>query len=442
MTDISIQIFLILILIFSNWVSLKRTKHFFNPITVISLTFFLPLFFSLFKLSDLQASNWNEKTYWIIIEAIVCWLILPAFLILFRNKEHSLISINLDLIRNHKLVFMIIARISAFITISAYLISNYVQTGLIFPIMVPELANSFHTSFPAGLQIFARSIPLSGCLVFVSYYLFKRKIDLFLILFLILTPLTKLARFDVFMIIFSLLVVNSFLPVIKFQFKRKPWRLFLIITVLAISIISLAYLGNQRLNRFGKYDLSYSEIIKFNTNPGPSDSLALLYGYFSLTFENVDRYISSNEFTRYDGKESFDWLLRGFLKLHWLDPSYTNQIDFTDTFVPVSDGAITTPVLVPFYADFGLGAFVPMVFYILLWMVFYFKAKSSLTIFIGYSLMSSSFALSSFDTPITTQILYQQILLTYFIVLAIKILVPLIYKRRNNIIRISYIKNK
>jgi hypothetical protein len=74
---------------------------------------------------------------------------------------------------------------------------------------------------------------------------------------------------------------------------------------------------------------------------GPGDVLAVLYGYFPLSFENFDKAIRQFRGSYGIALVSFDWLFTGFLKLNWFTPYAFLQAELTG-FIPVS-GAATVP---------------------------------------------------------------------------------------------------
>lgn len=182
----------------------------------------------------------------------------------------------------------------------------------------------------------------------------------------------------------------------------------LLALVSLLMVIGLVHLGNERHNRFGKYNISYVDVIQWKGYSGPADIFPVLYVYFPLSFENFDRYVIQHKYIRTYGLNSIDWLITGFFKLNHI-PEIRDLQEITLQYSPVSTGANVPTALAYFYSDFGLGAWVPMMLYMFLWLTLYKKNIQSNKYSIYYALISAGFALSSFQAIIIAPLLYHQI---------------------------------
>jgi hypothetical protein len=404
--DQFIQIFIILIGVVSVALAYRRTGEFLNPVSVIFICLFLPLFFSLFRFSGLQSASWHYNTYVAIFTTIGAWLIFPAIVIGFvgPRRPPRLDFKFIEIVRDRR--FAIVSRWFAIVVIAAFLAGNYLQSGHILPLVNPEAAFQLHTNFPFALRFFARAVPAALVLLYVSYWANRKRVDVFLMLIVFLLPLTRLSRIDIALAMVALVVMYMAIPI--FSLSRK--RLFLIIGVLVAVVVGGAEVGNQRQNRFGEYAFKYSNFIEWQPSiVGPAEVFPVLYGYFPLSFENFDAFVRqfSGDYTIF--LISFDWLFTGFLKLNWFT-SYAQAQAAGFNFQAISSAANVPTALSPFYSDFGpvFMAF-PMIIYMTFWLVLYYRAKSSIRALLIYSVYSGAFALASFQAIIAAPLLVHQI---------------------------------
>lgn len=404
--DQFVQLAVLMCGVLSMFLVWHRTRELINPVSIIFFCFFVPLFFSLFRFSGLQSNSWHYNTYVAIFTTIGAWLIFPAVVIGFsgarklRDNELKFMGV----VRDRR--FSIVSRWFSVVVISAFFLGNYIQSGHLFPFVYPEAAFQLHTNFPFALRFFARAVPAALVLLYVSYWVSRKKVDLFLICLVFVLPLTRLSRIDVALAIVALVVMYLAIPI--FSLSRK--RLFLIFCVLLAVVVGGAELGNLRQNRFGEYAFKYSNFIGWRPDVvGPAEVLPVLYGYFPLSFENFDSFVRqfSGDYTLF--LISFDWLFTGFLKLNWFT-SYSQAQAAGFNFQAISSAANVPTALSPFYSDFGpFFMAVPMMLYMTFWLVLYYRAKSSLRALMVYSIYTGAFALSSFQAIIAAPLLVHQI---------------------------------
>ena len=139
--------------------------------------------------------------------------------------------------------------------------------------------------------------------------------------------------------------------------KKRKW----IIILGTIGGILVAYwaiqIGINRMNHYGMYSLSYSNGIGY-TGPG-GEIAAWLYGYFVLTFNNLNRsIIMGRAIHNYLGLYSFPDLFFGILQFDNLLGLANNQAQSASAWVV---RATTVPTgFWSFYYDYGVICFIPI----------------------------------------------------------------------------------
>ena len=391
----------------ANILVFARTQRLVNPVSIICTAFFVPLVFALSRLSGLQSSSWGEDTYLLIWESLVAWLLLPTVAILvipIKKASHRALG-GPEPLSARSADVVLLSRAFALLVGSSYIIANYLQAGRLLPVLDPIVAFFLHTDFPQGLRILVRMTPAVVGMSFMAFYLRRKRIDLLLMLFALMLPLTRLSRIDVFMSLVVVIVLSSYFPIITLNRKR----LLGLLAALVLFVGGLSYLGNLRLTWYGRYDLTFARAIDFRGNAGPADIFAYLYLAFPLSFENLDRFVAQHAGPGSLGLGSFDWIFSGLLKLNLIIPGYVDIVAWD--FDPVSTGANVPTALAVFFLDFGVvGAWLPMLTYLVLWLWLFWRANESPLFAVFYALMSAAFALSSFQAIMTRAVLYYQLL--------------------------------
>ena len=388
-------------------ISVRRTGDWINPVTMLFVFFFLPIFFSLFRLSGLQSHHWHYNTYIAIFTSIGAWLIFPVIVIAAHSspKQGKQDLLFLDIFKSP--YFVVIVRVFGIVIFSSFILSNYIQAGHVLAFNNAEAAFQIHTVFPFGLRYFARAGVAGVTLLYVAYWAQRRHFDLVLLLLVLLVPLSRLSRFDVALGMIALTILFTSLPI--FKLSSKKWLF--ILAALALVIVAGAELGSLRQNRFDKYDFKYSSFIAWQPQLlGPAEVLPILYGYFCLPFENLDYFIKQFNGSYGIALASFDWLFTGFLKLNWYTSYGFAQAEHFQ-FVPISSAANVAGALTPFYSDLGpIGMALPMTIYIVFWLYLYYRSKSSARSLLLYAIYSSAFSLVSFQAIIAAAFLFHQML--------------------------------
>lgn len=406
--DVLLQFVLTPLLLICTFISIKSSKRYINPVSVIAIAFFLPMLFATLRLSLLQSHQWSYETYVAIWFVVGAWVIFPTIVILAKGSPQYDSMQNQFLSSSSHIVGY---RVFSLVVISSYLLSNYIQAHTLIPILNPEIAYKIHTEFPPIFRLFVRCIPVVAGMAYLAFAAKKKKIDALILIVAILMPLSRLSRIDVILSFVVLLILFINYPLFRIDKKR----LFYVITVLVLLAVTFAELGNLRTNRFGKYQVDYGKAIRWNSSiTGPSDIFPILYGYFPLSFENFDSFVRQNKEKKTYGVMSFDWFFNGTFKLNrFLNYGGSNSMG---SFKPISSAANVPTSLHPFYSDFGaVGIVIPAFFYMTVWLLFFYKSRHEIKWLLIYAVFTGAFVLSSFQALMTASIIYHQLILTLFL---------------------------
>jgi hypothetical protein len=272
----------------------------------------------------------------------------------------------------------------------------------------PELARDIHAQWAPGLRLLARQLPLAVGLVYLGFLKRRRKIDAALLVVSLLLPLTRLARIDI-----ALGVLMIGLLWYRFPLADSvTWRARIMgAIVILVIVVGLVQVGEQRHSRFGLYDVPYADTIDW---VGPQDQSAVLpmaYGYYSLSFENLDKMVRRGTGGDTLGRASLEWLIVGLLKTRIFGVGGIQQVRYLDYYVPVTGSATVPTALAAFYLDGGIRfAWLPMLFYMGFWCWIYVLGRHSFVGYLVYSLMALGFSLSAFQPAMCQPLIVFQIL--------------------------------
>lgn len=396
--ELILQTLLVLLIPICAAISVKRTGALANPVTLLSIAFFLPMLAATFRLSGLQSATWDYNTYAALIISIGSWLVIPTIAILCFHKQHQLDA------PKYLRELTVTHRLFAGVVFSAYIYANIMQAGTPIPIINPEIAFAIHHEFPEGIRLLARCTPAVGVLAYLSFYHSRKKLDLLILAFAIAIPLTRLSRIDPAITLIALTCLYPIAPI----FSPSRRNICFIAFAAVATLVAASELGTQRQNRFGEYEFKYAEMIKWEPETvGPGEILPVLYGYTSLSFENLDATISMHNGRFTYALYSFDWLYSGFLKLNWFTPYGLAQYENYQR-ESISSAATVPTALIPFYKDFGpLGLAIPALMYMAALLMLYFKSNSTVMAAL-YGLYSGAFGLASFQALIAASPIIQQ----------------------------------
>lgn len=367
-----------------------KTKDIFHPSLLAFIFLAVPVYFSMMRLSSLQAKQWEDLTYILLAYAIVCFIIIPG---IFSIQSAASNHFDLSKLQFH-LKPGLIYSLSG-VAIVLYLLESYVSSGTLLPFLYVNNDVNIHTTAVPILSILTNAMPT--VLVVANYLAFSKQrkpIYWIIIVLLILLPLTRLARFD---------VVCSLLPLLAlifYQLKRKKLFLTMTAVLLIVCVVGGAFLGQYRMTYGYKYDVKYADNIKYTGNSGIFEMNAILYGYFPLSIENLDRFVKKNaDFDEYKlGAYTFRGVLAGIFQLDNVRNDFPMYQFLSDKRSPLNGSANVDTAMVEFSMDLGYKlAFIPMLLFGLIGTLLYNKGKSNVRYRVIYLLFAPSYVLLCFQ---------------------------------------------
>lgn len=391
------------------FVSLRFERSLVTPMMLTGAAFFLPMIAACFRLSGLQSPQWAFETYVVMFLATLAWLLVPMGMSIANysvrqgSVQKGSSGFSIDYFEKPEVYN--ICRATALLVLLFFLGGNVIQAGT--PIILhAETLYGLHTDFPFGIRFFARATPLACMLLYMCYYKNRKKLDMFLLLMVLMVPLTRGARIDIAMSLTAMMILFSRYPLVK-----VTWRTMLTgIVLLSLLVVAGVEFGNQRLNRFGQYEITYDTVVKWRPQTtGPGMLFPTLYAYFPLSFENFDQAVRQGMGATTRGFASMDWFLTGFIKANWI-PGFMSIYFDAKTLTPISGGANVPTALLPFFTDFGpLFSFIPMLLTMLFLCFAYLRGKTSHAWFMVFALYGSAFGLASFQGLLVSPLISQQI---------------------------------
>lgn len=390
-----------------------RTKDVANPSTLTAIFFIVPLLFNRLKLSGLQTEKWDNLTYLIIIYFIALFVIIPG-LLLDHGKFKTL---NLD----YKSKFFLdnkFISVTILFSIVIQLILNYLNSGYFIPTLYLKRLQlqgvEFHTINVTfwGLVIETTWIFIVGIGI-INARIQKSKFIWSITTLSLLTPV--LTRFSRMSVMLGLILV--FFILYDLAKSRRVFYLRLLIIAIVFSLLG-TYLMWYRWSAGGKYKVSIAKDIQYKGNPGPLEAYATFYGYFPLSFENIDRFVKKNkdDLEPAYGAYTFRPILAGVFKIQRIFPNFPMHEQFKKLRDPLT-GAATVPTAVPeFTVDFGFKlSFIPMLIYALIGLFLYIDGRRDALIRVLYFVFAYSYILSAFQNFfISPRFLYIVLLVVSF----------------------------
>lgn len=389
------------------------TKDLFNPVSLTCFFWILPVLFSSFKLSGLQQDEWTDLTYVLLIYSMLAFVILPSIFIfasykkdVLNNSKEKLEKLSMRINKNFVLVLM-------FIVVGAYFLENKISSGYIFPILLTNSSIDIHTVSVSILSIITRSfVPVVSLLLFIVYLNEKKRLYIFFIILVMLLPVTRLARFDIVMAVIPLMGLLFTIVKNKRKFMFRFGIVFVIMLILGAAI------GELRMTHGYKYNISYAEGISFHGYGGPFDVFAILYGYFALSVENLDRFISANyQFEDFQyGKFMLRPVFVGILKFNNIFADYPLYEYVNEMRNPVAGFATVHTALVDFSMDFGYYlAIIPMVLFSMIGVYMYVNSYKSIKSKIMYLVYSQVYIFMAFQNLFIEPRLWYQLLFFFLL---------------------------
>ena len=379
----------------------KRTKNICNIAFILQIFIFIHLFFFYRHWSEF-IDNQQDISFNIVVISL-------------------LIIFYLGLIFSKKINYKRVNSINKFSTIALYLyniifivltlLESYIITGTIAPSL--QGIDAHQLSLPI-INIITRNLGLVLILNFL-YYTYKKNFYLLSLnlVYIIYFFIFRSARMVVFCAFIQLLIFMIIYYNKKLNFKK----IILGIVISIILIISGVIIGNYRMSDYGKYDVSYGGAIKYT---GPNDKFGIMssyYGYFPMSFENLDLSIKKAKFnnaTTY-GLNTLAPFLVGILKLNNIIDDYP-YIEYINENITYNVGEAIVPTgFFEFYLDFKNFMIIGLLFYLIITIYFYNRIEKNIFYIFAYSVMGSAWAMMSFQNMlIVPNTLYQIIIFAIF----------------------------
>lgn len=345
-----------------------RLKGLAHPMLLLWLSFPVPVSFARLRLSSLQgADGWCLETKLALLGALLVFVV--GLSPLKKHKEFiDRKSFGSPLLRE-----VVASRILSSVCLFSFYYSNYIQTGLLLPAIEVSSGIDVHVDYPDFWGTFCKLIFVAA--IYSAYIAVrgKNRVDFWLCASALLAPLSRLARVDVFMSLVGVALILLLFKMFRWRGALRKGALVSLIAVVFLFVFAFAKLGLDRLNQFGVHEVSYSESIEF-IKSDYSETTALFYGYFPMSFENFDRFVRQLKGRREHGAFSFSGILIGAFKLNYFFPSLENNQNLRKWFSPVARGATVPTAFAGPYLDYGIAGV--MLFALMLVLLIRFWHKS------------------------------------------------------------------
>lgn len=339
---------------------LKRHDPY-NWLTYIILGIYLPLVLYMCGWSTLVYKHISESFYLIFVYFNL--MLFAVFLLenLDSRTERGFDQSPFPIVLKKRLIPVEVVNL---VVVVALLVENYITTGSVVPALV---GLQDHTSHASGLVYITNSqyFILAADLFF--YIVTRRKRYLLYIVVLILLPMvTRASRMSSMLEIVCLLSLYLYLRRYYVnQGKKRPRRttkqviiIVFEIAVLAFVINAMVNLGASRMNHYGVYDYLYSSNIGYTGPMIFGEAAAWYYGYFPLSFNNLNVNVTfNNSGMSYIGLSSFKSFYYGIL--HFASFGVPTDIANTAKIVINANCTVVTGFW-DFWYDFGPLCFIPM----------------------------------------------------------------------------------
>lgn len=407
----------IAILVVANWMVRRRTGLWVTPLSIVSALYFVPMLLATMRLSGLQGSDWHRSTIVVLGMSVIAWGVYPflSLAISGRRPDSSLRLRNQIRGMSSTLCHVILA--IGVIYVVAFVIENIVLTSKAVPLLeLGTLAHDSHTKTLPVLNLITRGASAVVSLLFLVYLRRKQWYVTLLLVFVTFLPLTRGSRLDALIALVVLLVLASQVGVVR---GRKV----MLGVALAVAGIVLAFsaIGVVR-SSFGSEKFEYASNLKLRVPGGAFGVSAAVYGNLAVPFENLDRLVRHNPERRTMGAFSLMPIAATPMPAaRWFKyPTMGELHEFRD---PVTPAGVSTAVAY-FYMDFGaVGALVPMLFYMWLWLLlFRSQGRHHLVVLPLYGLYSGSFALASFQALMLNPAMYRRMLVLVLVFAAVELI--------------------
>lgn len=377
-----------------------KKKNFFGLGTIINVAINLNFILYLLKWSNFIVSEPSMSMYILMDTIIVIFIIVmlcsKSPIDELMKNEKRIIFKRINLFKNKVNLYILIN----IVYILLFLLENYIGSGKLAPYLV---GIDIHTYSAPLISFVTRALYVMIFLNYICYNSFKEKKYLvFLLIDILLFPILRGGRINLFMALlqFGLFFIMYNLPVV---IKRKK-ILISIIGIGMIFVIAGVYMGNKRVESNLKGHelegkITYKDHIKYT---GPEDPIGILpwyYGYFPMSFANLDKtiqYIDDNNLRTY-GLYTSRPILVGLLELDNIIPNY-KDIEYASGLAQYYTTAATVRTgFMEFYLDFGKLAGISIAIYAAIGLFIYNKIRKNIFLVSAYAFFAGCWFFMSFQ---------------------------------------------
>jgi hypothetical protein len=369
----------------------RKTGDLFNPINAVAAGFFFPMLIAHLKILPLQPDQWSSDTISIYLQSWLIWLVLPAaVLLIVKSPVKS--NPNYFLARG-KFKWKYLGRTSAIIIGACYLMENWLLSGFIFPLFVPEI--DIHTAYTSGLGIITSSFTGGVVLVLTVYYIRNHEyIDLLLIVAILALPFTRLARLDSVLYLIPVIVLSFYLK----NFSSRKIILAILIVVLLLPPFLIA-ISQYRADQWAVSSVDLNRDLGFVGDSPILKVTGAYYRYIVLSFDSFDGLVrrNSDNFRRTWGLYTFRPITLGIFRLHNIFEDYPTSENLAERSSPILRARVIATGLSYFFLDFGVELIsIPLILYISIALLLYHNQWNHLGIRIAYCLIFSALLMTGF----------------------------------------------
>lgn len=395
--------------------SVIKKKDIFGMGTIINVAVNLNFLLFLMGWSDFIINEPQLGTYIIINSILIIFIIV---MLLSKSPVEKLVKSKEYIVLKDRRIFNNKINIYVFINIiyiALFFLENYIGSRNLFPNI---FGIDIHTYSAPLISFVTRAIYVMLFLNYICYENFKEKKYLvFFVIDLILFPVIRGARMNLFMSFFEF---GIFFTMYNLSYLIRNKKIIISLVLSAILLVGVGItVGNKRIqnqleNAGIEENLEYSDLIRYN---GPQDSMGILpwyYGYFPMSYANLDKTIERIDDGGYRtyGIYTARPILVGLLQFDNLIPNYPD-LDLIDE---VSEYYTTSATVATgfseFYLDFGKFAFIGIAIYAFISLAIYNGIKKNINNLPLYSLIAGAWFFMAFqNTMIEVITLYSSIYL-------------------------------
>jgi len=341
-------------------------NDYFNISIYIAIGVHFPFMLYLMNWSILIEPNISVIVYYI-LSCLNVFMIISNILI---EKSINDFSFDFSTKRNKKVVFTV-----NFMYLSIVLLENYIGSGFFLPALHGV---DIHTYSAPILSYFSES--LYAILIINFLYLYKSKEKGFLVWIIIFIAIPLVGKSSRMTVLVSLVQLLSFMLFLysndkkfkksKSSFLNSKRKKLMVIASLSCVVFFMVFLTEYRWGRYGQIQVSYADSIGYTGPKILENALAVFYGYFPLSYNNLNLNILNRSVEHnYIGLYTYKGLFFGLFRLHNIFNLNPYQPDVGKYFKTGSANVLTG--FYDFYYDFGVLCFIPIltaaIIYYLTW---------------------------------------------------------------------------